>query len=223
MAKPTGSKLLHRSQGRARPVVVRIDEMTAGVPDSGAPKDDGKASEASRAMREGDDAARREAASLLGKLGGIAKAERDRGLRVLEGLGLRGIPNEVLAPFLSDAEAFAVHEMKRLAAEVGGGICNVGPSSIVQSAALQLAGSRCAFATGELLVGSRLADASRANLISARELCAREAAARPKPNTLSWLTDPAQTAPKAKKPADVTPDGETSAAGNLDASEVGDA
>ena len=48
---------------------------------------------------------------------------------------------------------------------------------MVQSAALQLAGSRCAFDRGELLLGSRLADASRANLASARDECAR--AARP--------------------------------------------
>ena len=49
---------------------------------------------------------------------------------------------------------------------------------MVKSAALQLAGSRWHFAKGETIPGSRLADASRANLMSAEDTCAREAAAR---------------------------------------------
>jgi hypothetical protein len=54
------------------------------------------------------------------------------------------------------------------------------PASMVQSAALELAGSRAAFADGDTLTGSKLASASRQNLLGAFELCARQAKARPK-------------------------------------------
>jgi hypothetical protein len=94
------------------------------------------------------------------------------------GLGLRGKPPKALAPFLDDAEQFAKYETARLAKTVGGGVCEGAPASFVQSAALQLAGSRAAFAAGDMALGSRLADASRQNLLAAFELCAREAVAR---------------------------------------------
>lgn len=110
----------------------------------------------------------------------MAKAARDRALRVLEGLGLKGLPPNTLAPYLADAEAFALSEIARLASEVGGGMCGPMPSSMVQSAALELAGSRAAFAEGDTLKGSKLASASRQNLLGAFELCARQAKAKPK-------------------------------------------
>lgn len=160
-------------------MVPRVDELPKGLPAPTAPAVSAAASAASAALRETGDTT---AAKELGRLGGLAKAARDRGLRVLEGLGLRGVPPVSLAPYLADAEAFAVSEVSRLALEVGGGTCSVGPSSIVQTASLQLAGSRAAFAMGDLTTGSRLGDASRANLLSAHELCALEAKARSKAN-----------------------------------------
>jgi hypothetical protein len=58
----------------------------------------------------------------------------------------------------------------------------------VASASLQLAASRFAFEVlGDMTLGSRLADASRQNLLAAHELCAREATARgerPNPNQI---------------------------------------
>jgi hypothetical protein len=91
------------------------------------------------------------------------------------------------------ARAFRRAHVTALARSVGGGHCGPGPSSIVASAALQLAGSRFAFEVlGDLALGSRLADSSRQNLLAAHELCAREAAARPpaqEPNG-GWLTAP---------------------------------
>lgn len=78
------------------------------------------------------------------------------------------------------ARAFRRVHVARLAREVGGGVCGPAPSSIVASAALQLASSRFAFEVlGDMALGSRLADASRQNLLAAHELCAREAASRP--------------------------------------------
>ena len=52
------------------------------------------------------------------------------------------------------------------------------PASMVQSAALELAGSRAAFASGNVLLGSRLAGASRANLLCAFDLCVKQAEER---------------------------------------------
>lgn len=92
-----------------------------------------------------------------------------------------------LLPYLNDAAELAEHETARLAAVVGGGECGTAPSLLVASAALKTAGSRYAFAQGNLITGSRLADAARADLLAAHELAAREAKARPR--------DPATAAP----------------------------
>lgn len=85
--------------------------------------------------------------------------------------------------------------MSQLAATVGGGRIGPGPASVVSSAAMQLAASRWLADVGAesgdtklLLEASRLADASRANLLSAHELCAKEAQARPKPSGREALT-----------------------------------
>jgi hypothetical protein len=132
-----------------------------------------------------------ESAAILGRIGGFKKAERDRALAdtptLVRKLGLRGAVAESFLPYLDDAEEYASAECERLAKLVGGGECGMGPASMVQSAALQLAGSRFAFAAGDLITGSRLADASRANLMSARDECAREAQSRPRPSATPWL------------------------------------
>lgn len=77
--------------------------------------------------------------------------------------------------------------MAQLAATVGGGRIGPGPASVVASAALQMAGSRWLYDLGAqsgdakaLLDASRLSDASRANLLCAHELAAKEAEARPR-------------------------------------------
>lgn len=174
---------VQRSQSRRRPLVPKRGEMAAGVPAPAAIPDAATAEALTRVRRvDGAKVADSESAAILGRLGGLAKAERDRALAetptLVRKLGLREVTSEELLPYLDDAETFAEAECARLAALVGGGECGFGPSSMVQSAALQLAGSRCAFARGDLITGSRLADASRANLMSARDECAREATAR---------------------------------------------
>ncbi len=72
-----------------------------------------------------------------------------------------------------------------LAATVGGGVVGPAVQAIVASAALQHAASRWLFDRAALqadapsaLSASRLADASRQNLLAAHELCAKEAIAR---------------------------------------------
>lgn len=84
-------------------------------------------------------------------------------------------------PFLRAARAFRAHHVTELARTVGGGHCGAAPASMIASAALQLAGSRFAFEVlGDMVLGSRLANDSRQNLLAAHELAAREAAARPR-------------------------------------------
>lgn len=175
---------VQRSQGRRRPLVPRSDEMTEGLPAPASPPDPAKAEALARVERADDGRlASSEAAAALGRLGGLAKARKDRAVAevptLVRELGLRAVSAEDLLPYLADAQEFARAEIARLAEICGGGECGIAPASMVQSAALQLAGSRYAFAQGELITGSRLADASRANLMSARDECAREARARP--------------------------------------------
>src|SRR5690606_31655701 len=125
--------------------------------------------------------ANHEAASKLGQLGGLKTAARRRREADMPALarklGLRDVSAADLLPYLADAEELAEHECARLARVVGGGECGTAPSLLVQTAALQVAGSRYSFAQGDLVTGSRLGDAARANLLSAHDLAAKEATA----------------------------------------------
>lgn len=170
---------VQRSQARLRPLVPRPDELPDGVPAPSAadvPVPPAIERQANGAPVPGD------AAAALGRLGGLAAADAKRRTaetpKLAQGLGLRDVSVPELLPYLNDAAELAEHECARLGQVVGGGTCGTAPSVIVASAALQIAGSRYAFAKGDVLTGSRLADAARANLLSAHELAAREAEAR---------------------------------------------
>jgi len=181
---------IQRSQGRLRPQVPRSDELAAGVPaPSGSPDAATAEALASVVRMPGGQVADAASAAALGRIGGRRKAARDRLVAATPALcrklGLRTVPAAEFAPYVTDADEFATAECARLAELVGGGVCGFGPSSMVQSAALQLAASRCAFDRGEFLLGSRLADASRANLMSARDECARQATERTGAGSLS--------------------------------------
>jgi hypothetical protein len=174
---------VQRTQSRLRPVPPRMDEMAAGLP---APTGAGDAAAAealaSVSRGQGGQLLDSEGARVLGRLGGRAKAERDRVLRnvptLLRGFGMRGAVAAGFADYIPDALEFAAAEAVRLARDIGGGVLGEGPRSFVDSAALQLAASRWKFALGEVLEASRLADASRANLMSAEDQAAREAQIR---------------------------------------------
>lgn len=91
-------------------------------------------------------------------------------------------------PFAKAATAFRKQHVTTLARNVGGGHCGTGPSSMVASAALQLAASRFAFEVlGDFQLGSKLANDSRQNLLAAHELCAKEAQARPKRDPIAAI------------------------------------
>ncbi len=119
----------------------------------------------------------------LAREGGKATAGKTR---LATRLGLRGLAaGSDFAPYKASAASFRRAQCSALAASVGGGLCGPGPSSMVASAALQLAWSRylsdSAASSGDAdmaVQASRLADASRQNLLAAHELCAREATAR---------------------------------------------
>lgn len=100
--------------------------------------------------------------------------------RLAERLGLTGgITDERFAPYAAAARDFRRAQIRRLAQTVGGGECGPAPSSIIATAALQLAASRFALEVlGDLQLSSRLGNDSRQNLLAAHELCAREAEPR---------------------------------------------
>jgi hypothetical protein len=107
--------------------------------------------------------------------------EEQAHVKALDALGLRKVPRQEFLIYLDDANEFAEHERARIAAEVGGGQCGAGPSTMVQSAALALAGSRFLYASGDpgqLALAAKLANESRQHLLAAHTLAALEAKAR---------------------------------------------
>jgi len=157
--------------------VLPIDEQPHGVP---APSGGAGLLQAEPARRSNGQLADRQAATELGRRGGLARAAKASQLAALVGLGLRGAAPEVLAPFLLDANAFATSEVERLARECGGGLCPQNAAALVQQAALAMAGSRAAYAQGDTALGAKLGVEVRQNLLGARELTVREAHCRPR-------------------------------------------
>ena len=117
--------------------------------------------------------------------GGKARAGKTR---LAARLGLAALADDAaFRPYKRSAEAFRRAQCTDLARTVGGGHCGPGPSSIVASAALSLGWSRylsdLAATTGDAdlaLKSATLSDKSRQALLTATELCAREATARAK-------------------------------------------
>jgi hypothetical protein len=174
---------IQRSQGRLRPNVPRGDELADGVAAPSGEHDPATAVALAAVTRApSGKVADPESAALLGRLGGKARARKAAQLAtvpaLVRGLGLRDVSAPSFLPYLDDGHDFAAVHAAELAQTVGGGFCTPSAASMVQSAALQLAASRWLFARGETVPASRLADASRANLLSARDECARAAEAR---------------------------------------------
>lgn len=155
--------------GTPRVEVLPADELPAGVPAVArfdSPTDRGERGK----FAEGNSVA---------AAGGRARAGHTRLARKLR-LG-ESFSDPRFEPYAAAARGFRRAHVATLARTVGGGHCGPAPASIIASASLQLAGSRFAFEVlGDMALGSRLADASRQNLLAAHELCAREAQARPR-------------------------------------------
>ena len=130
----------------------------------------------------------------LAAAAGRASAEARRFRRLL---GLRELSEDhPYAGYLRLAREHRDEHSASIATTVGGGQLSPGVSSIIASASLALAASRYLYDLGAehgdaKLLGqaARLADQSRTSLLTAHELAAREAQARPtKPADLPWFT-----------------------------------
>ncbi len=159
--------------GVPRVEVLSADELPAGVAALNRPREPEIRRDANGRPADA------ESHRALSALGGKARAGKSR-------LARRVALGDTFADprferYAGAAKAFRRLHVRRLAQCVGGGECGPAPSSIIASAALQLAASRFAFEVlGEVQLGSRLANDSRQNLLAAHELCAREAEARVK-------------------------------------------
>lgn len=167
-----------KGAGRPRIEVLPADELPKPVP--AVSTDDER-----RVERRADGRfASKEAAAALGRLGGLAKARR---VRLIDSLGLAKLAEDcAFGPYRTSAEEFTAHHLTALA-KVAGGEVGPGPSTMVASAALQLAASRFAFdkfaQAGDASwakLGSTLANDSRQNLLAAYELATREAQSKPR-------------------------------------------
>lgn len=138
----------------------------------------------SLAFRQDGKIADSETARFLGRLGGLKKA---RNLRLVDSLGVAKLAEDsAFIPYRNGAEQFVEHHSAELA-KVAGGSVSSGPSSMIASAALQLACSRFAFdkfaETGDaswMTLGSKLANDSRQNLLAAYSHAVLEAEGRAK-------------------------------------------
>lgn len=141
-----------------------------------------------------------EAAALLGRRGGQVKAA---GVRLARSLGVPfDVASAAFETYRKSANAFRRHHCAELAKQAGGE-CGAAPSSMVASAALQLASSRFLFAQAAMSgdaatfkTASNLANDSRQNLLAAYELAVREAQARAK------AAGPADPLARWRTPAD---------------------
>ncbi len=163
--------------GVPRVEVLPPDEQPVGVP---APSGESVPAEPAGTRRANGTLADRSLARELGARGGRKRAERAAQLRALRGLGRHGEPPAALRPYLADADAYAASEVARLARDCGGGVCPPNASALVQQAALAMAGSRAAYASGDVVTGARLGAEVRSCLLGARELAVREAETRAK-------------------------------------------
>jgi hypothetical protein len=126
-----------------------------------------------------------------GRRGGIEKARK---VRLVDSLGLSTVVAETtFGPYRTAAEEFVSHHLGELAKQAGGEV-GPAPSTMVASAALQLAASRWAFDRAAeksdpdlFKLGSQLANDSRQNLLAAYEMAVREAKARPRGNTVEAM------------------------------------
>jgi hypothetical protein len=165
--------------GRPHVEVCPVDELPAPIP---APARPGGDREATPERGDGGRFAAGPGTRALSVAANRAKARR---VRLVDSLGLSEIASaSTFAPYRRAAEEFVTAHLAELARTAGGTV-GTGPSTLVASAALQLAASRWAFDRGAqesdaslLKLGSALANDSRQNLIAAIELAMRAAQVR---------------------------------------------
>jgi hypothetical protein len=159
------------------------DELPAGVP---APTPPAAERDDSGEFRSGP------GTSAMAAAGGRARAEAERFRRLL---GLIELDEaHEYAPYLRLAHEHRDAHATAVAASVGGGQLSPGVASIIASASLALAASRYMYDLGAKTCDPRLlgqaaqmAERSRSALLTAHELAAREAAARPAADDAPWM------------------------------------
>lgn len=169
-------------RGTPRIEVLPVDELPAGVPADARPAPDRNPSGTFRAS-PGTTALARE---------GAKAAAESRQLAQL--LGLRKVPaDHPFAPYVVFAKEWRDAYTAQLISDVGGGVISAGAAAVIANAAMQLACSRWLLDRGsetgnskDLVEASRLADASRQNILAAWELAAKGANARPDTHLLPW-------------------------------------
>lgn len=165
-----------KGAGQPRIEVLPPDEQPEGVAATKRPSDEPIARRPNGQF-DGSEAARE-----AGRRGGRARAEK---VRLVDSLGLAPLAEDAaFRPYRNAAEEYVEAHLASLAQEAGG-VVGPGPASMIASAALQLACSRFVFdratVAGDAAMmaqASKLADASRQNLLAARELAVREAQTR---------------------------------------------
>jgi hypothetical protein len=171
---------IRAAHGAGADALVRVetlpaDELPAGIP----------AEARDESPRDRGAAGRFAPGNTLARRGGQSKAGKSK---LTARLGLSSLSDtSAFLPYRKAASTFRRVQCTALARTVGGGVCGPAPSSIVASAALALAWSRyfsdVAAMTGDAdlaVKAIRLGDSSRQALLTAHELCAREAQARPR-------------------------------------------
>lgn len=164
------------SKGWVAVETLPVDELPRGVPADPPPEGTQKRVTSRKAFGRvpaGTDEARE-----LARRASKARWEKARQLKFLKELGLLGATPAELAPFLDAGGEFVAAEARRLAQEVGGGVCPPNACVLLQQAALAMAGSRKAYADGDLVLGAKLGVEVRQNLLAAYELTAKEARGR---------------------------------------------
>lgn len=164
---------LRAAHGNGAAAVVRVETMPADELPDPVPAPAAKVPRGNPMFGPGN---------AFAKLGGMAKARK---VRLIDSLGLRKVAESAtFAPYMGAAEEFVSHHLAQLAMQAGGQV-GAAPSTMVASAALQLAASRWCFDKGAetgdvawMQSGSRFANDSRQNLLAAYELAVREAKAR---------------------------------------------
>lgn len=108
------------------------------------------------------------------------RAEAKKIPALLRGLGLSEVPPGLSAAVYKDALDYAQAQIREYALTIGGGTCGIAPSSIIGTAALQLAASKAAYTAGDFVAASRFGDAHRNSIAVAWDLAAKQAIARQK-------------------------------------------
>lgn len=225
---------LRTAHGTGAPALLRAETLPAEELPAGVPVERPDPLHADGGPERGPDgrwlkgARRSQTAGGLSKRGKAALASR---------LGLGPSPEgDAFTPYRRAAATFRRVQCAELARTVGGGVCGPGPSSIVASAALALAWSRylsdqaARKGDGDLAIKAiRMSESSRQALLTAHELCAREATARraqrgPVDPLASWQAAlPATTTASVVEPSGPvqTESGADAAAGStIESSEV---